>query len=69
MLSSHAVATKNSTIFLHKEKVLCVYLAPGFKSYSVDFHMANLYAKQKHLGCEKKGEANQKQRLSDYTCD
>ena len=34
----------------------------------------NLYAKQKHLGC-KKGEANQKQQLSDYksihsyTCD
>ena len=33
-----------------------------------------LYAKQKHLGC-KKGEANQKQQLSDYesihsyTCD
>ena len=26
---------------------------------------ANLYAKQKHLGC-KKGEANQKQQLSDY---
>ena len=35
---------------------------------------ANYYAKQKHLGC-KKGEANQKQQLSDYksihsyTCD
>ena len=34
----------------------------------------NTYAKQKHLGC-KKGEANQKQQLSDYksihsyTCD
>ena len=28
----------------------------------------SLYAKQKHLGC-KKGEANQKQQLSDYTCD
>ena len=27
-----------------------------------------LYAKQKHLRC-KKGEANQKQQLSDYTCD
>ena len=33
-----------------------------------------MYAKQKHLGC-KKGEANQKQQLSDYksihsyTCD
>ena len=33
-----------------------------------------IYAKQKHLGC-KKGEANQKQQLSDYqsihsyTCD
>ena len=26
------------------------------------------YAKQKHLGC-KKGEANQKQQLSDYTPD
>ena len=26
------------------------------------------YAKQKHLEC-KKGEANQKQWLSDYTCD
>ena len=25
------------------------------------------YAKQKHLGC-KKGEANQKQQLSDYRC-
>ena len=26
-----------------------------------------IYAKQKHLGC-KKGEANQKQQLSDYRC-
>ena len=26
-----------------------------------------IYAKQKHLGC-KKGEANQKQQLSDYGC-
>ena len=26
------------------------------------------YVKQKHLGC-KKGEANQKQQLSDYTCN
>ena len=36
--------------------------------------VANYNAKQKHLGC-KKGEANQKQQLSDYksihsyTCD
>ena len=28
----------------------------------------NYNAKQKHLGC-KKGETNQKQQLSDYTCD
>ena len=26
-----------------------------------------IYTKQKHLGC-KKGEANQKQHLSDYRC-
>ena len=26
-----------------------------------------MYTKQKHLGC-KKGEANQKQQLSDYRC-
>ena len=37
-------------------------------------HNVYIYAKQKHLGC-KKGEANQKQQLSDYksihsyTCD
>ena len=37
-------------------------------------HPDKVYAKQKHLGC-KKGEANQKQQLSDYkyiysyTCD
>ena len=31
-------------------------------------HIPVSYAKQKHLGC-KKGKANQKQQLSDYTCD
>ena len=31
-------------------------------------YVANLYAKQEHLGC-KKGKANQKQQLSDYTYD
>ena len=35
---------------------------------NLDSHMCYNYAKQKHLGC-KKGEANQKQQLSDYTCD
>ena len=31
------------------------------------FMWVSLNAKQKHLGC-KKGEANQKQQLSDYRC-
>ena len=31
------------------------------------YRLASLYTKQKHLGC-KKGEANQKQQLSDYRC-
>ena len=31
------------------------------------FSIVTIYTKQKHLGC-KKGEANQKQQLSDYRC-
>ena len=44
------------------------------KSYKSPSHHFDINAKQKHLGC-KKGEANQKQQLSDYksihsyTCD
>ena len=33
----------------------------------VHVKLATVYTKQKHLGC-KKGEANQKQQLSDYRC-
>ena len=45
---------------------MCIYMCICICIY--------IYAKQKHLGC-KKGEANQKQQLSDYksihsyTCD
>ena len=34
---------------------------------TVKIQCVYIYAKQKHLGC-KKGEANQKQQLSDYRC-
>ena len=46
----------------------------GGTVFSCELNTANTNAKQKHLGC-KKGEANQKQQLSDYksihsyTCD
>ena len=33
----------------------------------ISISIAYITAKQKHLGC-KKGEANQKQQLSDYRC-
>ena len=60
----------------------CIVIAGAVQSYSYSYsYIAELatgsyilYAKQKHLGC-KKGEANQKQQLSDYkythsyTCD
>ena len=39
------------------------WLNKGYSFYVAA--VANYYAKQKHLGC-KKGEANQKQQLSDY---
>ena len=43
------------------------YLIESPLSFSVE-PCVNFNAKQKHLGL-KKGEANQKQQLSDYTCD
>ena len=36
-----------------------------YNDYKTETTLKNGYAKQKHLGC-KKGEANQKQQLSDY---
>ena len=36
-----------------------------FYTNTVESYLAILYAKQKHLGCNK-GKANQKQQLSDY---
>ena len=53
------------------------YHAKTTLDHTIGVHLhilAYIYAKQKHLGC-KKGEANQKQQLSDYksihsyTCD
>ena len=40
----------------------------SFPEIKLLYVIATVYAKQKHLQC-KKGEANQKQQLSDCTCD
>ena len=45
------------------DKLVIFQIVTGF----VILLLVILYAKQKHLGC-KKGEANQKQQLSDYGC-
>ena len=59
---------------LHGDKVMLYYHDLRLKAFMGAIDPWKLNAKQKHLGC-KKGEANQKQQLSDYksihsyTCD
>ena len=55
-------------------KSICICICSGIKVGLLYNNAGYIIAKQKHLGC-KKGEANQKQQLSDYksihsyTCD
>ena len=49
-----------------KQAVLCIRIITLMNRYIyLPFTLLYSNAKQKHLGC-KKGEANQKQQLSDY---